>query len=270
MSELSVLLDKCVKLISKADTLIITAGAGMGCDSGLPDFRGKDGLWAAYPALGKAKFKFQDIANPNAFHSHTRLAWGFYGHRLNLYRNIVPHEGFNILLKLAKSKHDYAVITSNVDGAFQKAGFEPNRLVELHGSIHRLQCIKPCSQDLWSADKLNLVIDEEKCSLTSDIPLCPNCGALARPNILMFDDGEWIERETCSYLRAGDLIRSLKNPVILEFGAGTSLPAIRYFGDNTLNPLIRVNPQESAVNRRDHVGVPMTALEFCKYLEVRV
>ena len=87
-------------MIRQADGLLITAGAGIGVDSGLPDFRGPQGFWGAYPALGRARIAFEAIANPAAFASQPRLAWGFYGHRLNLYRRTVPHEGFRILQRI--------------------------------------------------------------------------------------------------------------------------------------------------------------------------
>lgn len=74
------------RLIDEADSLIIAAGAGMGVDSGLPDFRGVGGFWQAYPALGRAKIRFEEIASPATFERDPTLAWGFYGHRLNLYR----------------------------------------------------------------------------------------------------------------------------------------------------------------------------------------
>ncbi|WP_322049658.1 Sir2 family NAD-dependent protein deacetylase, partial [Paraburkholderia sp. J67] len=75
----------------EADGLLVTAGAGMGVDSGLPDFRGDEGLWRAYPALRHHGFSFEEIANPAVFSSDPRLAWGFYGHRLKLYRATQPH-----------------------------------------------------------------------------------------------------------------------------------------------------------------------------------
>ena len=90
--------------IAKADAIVIAAGAGIGVDSGLPDFRGNDGFWNAYPALAKAQINFTDIANPRAFHQQPELAWGFYGHRLDLYRKTVPHAGFGILKKWADAK----------------------------------------------------------------------------------------------------------------------------------------------------------------------
>ena len=92
-----VTLNKIRALIASADGLIISAGAGMGVDSGLPDFRGNEGMWEHYPALGKLRIGFSSIANPQAFAENPERAWGFYGHRLIMYRQTVPHLGFRLL-----------------------------------------------------------------------------------------------------------------------------------------------------------------------------
>ena len=99
MSSLNSDLQQAATWLRAADGLLITAGAGMGIDSGLPDFRGPGGFWAAYPALGRARIAFESIANPAAFASDPALAWGFYGHRLDLYRRTEPHAGFRLLQK---------------------------------------------------------------------------------------------------------------------------------------------------------------------------
>lgn len=88
-----------VDAIRSAETILIGAGAGMGVDSGLPDFRGNEGFWEAYPAFKKLGLSFVDLANPDWFHTDPTLAWGFYGHRRNLYRATIPHAGFAILRK---------------------------------------------------------------------------------------------------------------------------------------------------------------------------
>ena len=112
------------ELIAQSDALIVAAGAGMGVDSGLPDFRGTNGFWQAYPALGREGVDFYRIACPEAFRTQPSRAWGFYGHRLKLYRQTEPHAGFQILKRWGEAMHhQYAVFTSNVDGQFQKAGF---------------------------------------------------------------------------------------------------------------------------------------------------
>ena len=72
---------RCAEAVHQADGLLVAAGAGMGVDSGLPDFRGTQGFWRAYPALGRARIAFESIAGPAAFDADPLLAWGFYGHR---------------------------------------------------------------------------------------------------------------------------------------------------------------------------------------------
>src|SRR5262245_12327784 len=115
-----------------ADALLIGAGAGMGVDSGLPDFRGPEGFWKAYPPFRGWHFAY--LSTPHWFTSDPRLAWGFFGHRLNLYRAAVPHAGFGILRRWAgRMPLGYFVFTSNVDGQFQKAGFPEERAIECHG-----------------------------------------------------------------------------------------------------------------------------------------
>jgi NAD-dependent SIR2 family protein deacetylase len=189
--------EHAAELIAGADTLIIAAGAGMGVDSGLPDFRGNDGFWRAYPALRQAQLAFTSIASPAAFRERPERAWGFYGHRLALYRKTVPNPGFAMLKRWGeRMPNGVGIFTSNVDGQFQKAGFGADSIEECHGSIHHLQCMGPCTEAIWGADGLLPEVDEVQCTLTSALPACPHCGGLARPNILMFGDGEWIADRT--------------------------------------------------------------------------
>lgn len=233
--------------LREADALLITAGAGMGIDSGLPDFRGPGGFWAVYPALGRAGIAFESIANPDAFAHDPRLAWGFYGHRLSLYRHTIPHDGFRMLLDMAADKpHGAWVFTSNVDGHFQKAGFPVDRVCEIHGSIHHLQCTAGCDGKIWSADTFEPDIDSANCRLLGELPHCPRCGAPARPNILMFGDWSWIERRTALQLqRIQQWLAGLERPVCIEIGAGTHIPTVRNFSERYGTRLIRINPTEA-------------------------
>ncbi len=141
-------------MIASAGALLFTAGAGMGVDSGLPDFRGPEGFWRAYPAFAKLGIRFEEAANPAWFRRDPALAWGFYGHRLELYRRTVPHGGFGILARWAERAPSGAfVFTSNVDGHFQLAGFPEDSVMECHGSIHFLQCVEECHQGIFPAGR---------------------------------------------------------------------------------------------------------------------
>ncbi len=249
-------------LLSQADGLMITAGAGMGVDSGLPDFRGDEGFWKAYPMLGELGISFAEMANPRHFASDPAIGWGFYGHRLQLYRATPPHAGFARLQEFAaRLEHGAFVFTSNVDGHFQKAGFAAERIVECHGSIHHLQCMEKCGQPIWQADAFAPEIDHAKCRLTSGPPRCPNCGALARPNILMFGDWDWDEsraRGQLANLQAW--IDKVTRLVVIELGAGTAVATVRAFSERLNCPLIRINPTDCDVPKADDVSVAARAL----------
>ena len=146
--------------VRRADALLVGAGAGMGVDSGLPDFRGPEGFWKAYPPFRGRPFS--DLSNPHWFRADPALAWGFFGHRLSLYRAAVPHPGFEVLRRWGERVPlGYFVFTSNVDGQFQKAGFPEDRLAEVHGSIHHLQCTRGCGRGIWPADGVRVDVDPD-------------------------------------------------------------------------------------------------------------
>jgi NAD-dependent SIR2 family protein deacetylase len=113
-------IEAAARAIREADALLVGAGAGMGVDSGLPDFRGAEGFWKAYPPFRGRRFA--ELSTPHWFQTDPAVAWGFFGHRLNLYRGATPHLGFELLRRWGAERPCGAfVFTSNVDGQFQKA-----------------------------------------------------------------------------------------------------------------------------------------------------
>jgi NAD-dependent SIR2 family protein deacetylase len=258
--------------INEADGLLITAGAGMGIDSGLPDFRGPQGFWRAYPALGADNISFEEIANGMAFQENPRRAWGFYGHRLQLYRNTVPHEGFQILRRIAaKLEKGAHVYSSNVDGQFQRAGFPDQTITECHGSIHHLQCAAACGTEIWPADVIEVKVDVATCTWVGPLPGCPHCGKVARPNILMFNDWAWLsDRTDRQYSRLRQWLETVERPVVIELGAGMAIPTVRIKGENLGAPLIRINMHEAQVRPVNAVGIATTALQGLKALEAHL
>ena len=236
--------------LEQADALVITAGAGMGVDSGLPDFRGDEGFWHAYPPFRRLGLRFVELANPRWFRSDPALAWGFYGHRKNLYTDTVPHAGFARLLRYAAGLPQGAfVFTSNVDGQFAKAGFAAEYIAECHGNIHHLQCLDPrCGAGIWpSAERVT--VDPDTMRAAPPYPSCQTCGGLARPNILMFGDGTWrSERSDAQEARLEAWYARTARRVVIELGAGTAIPTVRHFSEVAARgpraTLIRVNPRE--------------------------
>jgi NAD-dependent SIR2 family protein deacetylase len=267
---------QAAEVVYAADALLITAGAGMGVDSGLPDFRGNQGFWQAYPVVARLGLSFAEMANPLWFKTDPHLAWAFYGHRLNLYRRTTPHSGFAQLLAwVEKKRNDCFVFTSNVDGQFQKAGFDAGRLVECHGSIHHFQCANACSDSIWDASGEQIVVDETSFRARDPLPRCRQCHGMARPNILMFGDGSWNGgRSAAQHKRFARWIQKLeKRPAqlaVIELGAGTAIPTVRRTSENLLHrlpgSLIRFNPREPEVPP-GQIGLPLGALAGIRQLD---
>lgn len=240
---------KAARAIADADAIVVAAGAGLGVDSGLPDFRGDQGFWRAYPPLKELGISFVDMANPRWFDQDPRLAWGFYGHRMHLYRDTVPHRGFELLSKwVDEAPMGGFVFTSNVDGQFQRAGFDDEFVLECHGSIHHLQCATPCRGVIWSGEAVHVAVDPGFVA-RGELPTCPSCGGIARPNVLMFGDGQWSDERTArqeSHLETW-FTQSARFCVV-ELGAGKSVPTVRRFSESILRSggsLVRINPRDS-------------------------
>ncbi len=260
-------IERAAQIIAEADALLIAAGAGMGVDSGLPDFRGTEGFWRSYPPYQRLGYDFTDVANPEWFRTDPALAWGFYGHRLHLYQKTRPHEGFSLLLALADKLPSGAfVFTSNVDGQFQRAGFNRENILECHGSLHHLQCIEQGCDDIWPVADAHIEVNEETMRAVEPFPLCPNCGAVARPNVVMFYDSTWIAARTDRQARRFSkwMDKALKTKlVIVECGAGTGISTVREQSEHHAQegvPLIRINPRDADVPE-GAVGIELGALK---------
>lgn len=244
----------------------------MGVDSGLPDFRGPEGFWRAYPPYRELGLRFAEIADPVHFLDDPELAWGFYGHRLAIYRRTVPHAGFAVLRAWARHRPT-RVFTSNVDGQFQRAGFVD--VAECHGSIHHLQCTRDCGQPVWPADGVAVTVDEATMRAVSPLPRCPSCAELARPNILMFGDVEWDPARSGRQMTAHRawLREHRADLAVVEIGAGTEIPTVRReaeLASAATGALVRINPREPEVRHGRGIGLAGPAAATLTALDGRV
>ena len=255
---------EAASVIRDATALIVTCGAGMGVDSGMPDFRGKQGFWKAFPVLKDRNIDLASMSTPGWFDKDPDFAWGFFGYRYNMYNSTKPHAGFNILRKWGERKaNEYFVFTSNVDGHFQKAGFDEDHVVECHGSIHHLQCIDPsANSEIWDMPPgVKFVIDDQLRAQPPH-PMGPpgtnNC--MARPNILMFGDWTWVDSRTdAQHTRWSRYLRGLAQDsrtrtVVVEIGSGRAVPTVRMTSERIITDvpnakLVRINvsPDDSVV-----------------------
>ena len=155
------------------------------------------------------------------------------------------------------------VFTSNVDGQFQKAGFPSARVYECHGSIHRLQCSARCNEIIWPTADLHPQVDETTCQWQGELPRCPHCGALLRPNILMFDDWQWNHaRSQKQRMLLDRWLDSAQSPLVIEIGVGHAIATVRDFSRRMQqrgSRLIRINPDDARIHNPYGIEIALGA-----------
>jgi NAD-dependent deacetylase len=154
-----------------ASRVTVLTGAGVSAASGVPTFRGPEGLWRQYRA--------EDLATPQAFARDPRLVWEWYGWRRQLIAACRPNRAHEVLATWTQRATGWRVVTQNVDDLHLRAGTRD--LVRLHGSIWELSCWARCasSPKRWR---------DERVPLPEPLPRCPHCGELARPGVVWFGE----------------------------------------------------------------------------------
>ncbi|WP_341314541.1 Sir2 family NAD-dependent protein deacetylase [Paraburkholderia sp. IMGN_8] len=263
------LVERAANLIHDADALIIAVGAGMSVDSGLPDFRGSNGLWTTLLPNGMRERDIQSLTQGDCFARDPVAAWRFYGRALQVCSQTVPHEGYGILLRWAeRATHGAFVYTSNVDGHFHAAGFDEERVVECHGSINFMQCTKPCCPSIWAAGSMADALGDINRLTSENLPRCSYCGGVARPNFLLFSDPAWLASRTSKQqMNFQQWQKEARKAVVIEIGAGLALPSIRMFSESLGIPLIRINPEDAGIGDLEGVAFRGSALAMLRCID---
>ncbi len=217
--------EEAADILSIAVSPVGFTGAGMSAESGVRTFRGEDGYWKEHRAT--------DLATPQALHRDPKLVWEWYKERLLHYDTIEPHPGFHALKRLQDIKGKLPVITQNVDGLHHKAGL--SNVIELHGSLRTASCLDKCGASA-------LQLTEE---LVEDIPPYCSCGAVLRPDVVLFDEAlpmQEIERafglaESC------DLILGIGTSMQVYPAAGIPVYALRHGAH-----VIEINPEKTSLS----------------------
>jgi NAD-dependent deacetylase len=159
---------KAAALLQEADRVAVLTGAGVSAESGVPTFRGNDGLWEGH--------RIDEVATPFAFHDDPRLVWRFYNLRRANLRTVQPNPGHAALADLERRFDDdhFVLITQNVDGLHRRAGSQ--RVLELHGNLLRTRCTQ-CHK-----------IEDRGLDELGELPHCPHCRGLLRPDIVWFHE----------------------------------------------------------------------------------
>lgn len=152
--------------LARARSVAVLTGAGISADSGVPTFRGEDGLWR--------NFRAEDLATPDAFARDPRLVWEWYNWRRELIATARPNAAHRALVELERRHDRFLLITQNVDGLHRAAG--SHKLLEIHGNIWKVRCTA-CGQ----------VTDNRDVPITI-LPRCQACDGLVRPHIVWFGE----------------------------------------------------------------------------------
>ena len=220
-------------LLHEADAILIVTGAGMSVDSGIPTYRGSNGLWTKEVEINGKLYAYDEISSLHMWKTQPEIAWGFKSHFYKIMNETSPHEGYYELLSNIQESYDYFICTSNIDGFFKKAGFQQERIYEVHGSVNYLQCMdKSCNTINGATPATNLPDYDEKTFVATSLPKCTFCGKMSRPNVSMFGDTEFYEKPY-QYQRKrlddwlDNITKQNKKLVILEIGCGINPHSLR-------------------------------------------
>ncbi len=245
-------MEQIKQIINNADGILILAGAGMGVDAGIPDFRGKSGLWTA------EKDNFIKFASGNAWHERPLEAWNFYIERFISYQDLKPHRGYYDLKKLLDSLgKDTYVMTSNVDGHFEKSGYDVDKIYTIHGDLKYIQCSSKCCRDIHPMPKFTKLLDD-----LEQAPHCSKCGSVMRPLVMMFNDPWFVTTKIDAQASLClEWMNTKKNIVGIEIGAGLAVPSLRIYGEERTKTLIRINPNDFQIHRPQDIAIQSSAIE---------
>jgi len=167
--------DRAADLVTRAARVVVLTGAGISTDSRIPDFRGPQGVWTKNPEAEKRATLQNYMADPEV----RRRSW-----RERLDSPVwaaEPNRGHFALTRLETRRKLHLLITQNVDGLHHAAGSDPERIVEIHGTLREVVCMAPgCSYAVPMQEALNRV------RLGEDDPPCPDCGGILKSATISF------------------------------------------------------------------------------------
>jgi NAD-dependent deacetylase len=238
-------LDPIVDRLRTARTITAFTGAGISAASGIPTFRGEDGLWR--------KVRSETIATPEAFAHDPKLVWEWYDWRRQMILDVSPNAAHEVLARWTRQREGFSLVTQNVDGLLERAGADP--VIRLHGSLWHMRCYRPCAAG--RADWHDAVAP-----LAALPPPCPHCGGMARPSVTWF--GEPLDRaalDAAARAAACDVFLAIGTSAQVYPAAGL-VPLARRHGAF----VVEINPDATAASTMADVAVRAPAEEVLRAL----
>ncbi len=213
-----------VERLSRADRLVVLTGAGVSSESGIPTFRGKNGLWENLGA--------EDLATWEAFQNDPELVWRWYEYRRQMIADSAPNPAHTAIAELERTCDGLTLVTQNVDGLHARAG--SRNPIELHGNIWRGRCTRE-----------QTLIDLPDTPLPELPPRCESCGALVRPDVVWFGEPLPPEAYDASYDAASDCDAMLVVGTSALVRPASSLPLVAKHGGAFV---VEVNTEYTAIS----------------------
>ncbi|MEZ5290673.1 MAG: NAD-dependent deacylase [Vicinamibacterales bacterium] len=221
--------------LRRAARITVLTGAGVSAASGVPTFRGRDGLWRQH--------RPEDLATPEAFARDPALVWAWYGWRRERLRACVPNAAHTVLAAWAGRWAGMTIVTQNVDGLHERAG-APD-VLRLHGSLWHVRCADACRTGKAPRPFDDVLAPEV-------LPRCPSCGALARPDVVWFGeplDARVLDRAANAAARS-DVFLAVGTSAVV-FPAAGLIPLARQGGAF----VVEVNPDGTAFSDEVDVAI---------------
>ena len=231
------------EILKKAKKVVVLTGAGISAESGVPTFRGKEGLWRKYRA--------EELATPEAFNRNPKLVWEWYNWRRSLIAPLKPNKAHLLLARMEKMYPDFWIITQNIDGLHQKAGAK--KVIELHGNIWWIKCTSCGYRE-----------ENHQVPLKEIPPTCPKCSGILRPDVVWF--GEALPKkaleEALYHSETADVMLVIGTSAVVQPAA--SLPVV---AKNAGKVVVEVNPEETPISRIVDFSLRKKAVEFAEAIE---
>jgi NAD-dependent deacetylase len=216
--------------IDETDRIVVLTGAGISTDSGIPDFRGPQGVWTKNPAAEKAANLQHYISEPEA----RRAAWR--SRMENADKVIEPNAGHRALVELERRGKLLALITQNVDGLHYKAGTDPDRLIEVHGHTREVVCLSCGERAPMERALARVEAGEED-------PPCRTCGGILKAATISFGQS-LVEKDLVradAAARACDLMLAV-GTTLGVYPAANVVPLAKHFGARIV--IVNAEPTE--------------------------
>ncbi len=237
--------ESLIEHVMNADSMGVLTGAGISAASGIPTFRGKDGLWK--------KYRPEELANYQAFQKDPRLVWEWYLWRRELIKNVKPNAAHYALVTLEKVVKNYSLITQNVDNLHTLAGNQ--KVIELHGNIMRNKC-SGCSKPFLG-----------RINLETGLPKCEECNGLIRPDVVWF--GEILPQNAIQ--KAYEI--AMHSEIFMVIGtSGVVEPAasLPFIAANNKAYVVEINPEKTPLTDITDLYIGDPADKALQELERRI